>query len=33
VTLGVSIHSDRGEVVQEGRDVLMVASQPEEGIA
>jgi 3-hydroxybutyryl-CoA dehydratase len=33
VTLGVSIHSDRGEVVQEGRDVLMVASQPEEDVA
>jgi acyl dehydratase len=33
VTLGVAIHSDRGEVVQEGRDVLMVASQPEEGVA
>ena len=28
VTLGVSIHSDRGEVVQEGRDVLMVAARP-----
>lgn len=27
VTLGVSIHSDRGEVVQEGQDVLMVASR------
>jgi acyl dehydratase len=27
VTLGVSIRSDRGEVVQEGRDVLMVASR------
>ena len=27
VTLGVSIHSDRDEVVQEGRDVLMVASR------
>jgi 3-hydroxybutyryl-CoA dehydratase len=27
VTLGVSIHSDRGEVVQDGRDVLMVASR------
>jgi acyl dehydratase len=27
VTLGVSIHSDRGDVVQEGRDVLMVASR------
>jgi 3-hydroxybutyryl-CoA dehydratase len=27
VTLSVSIHSDRGEVVQEGRDVLMVASR------
>jgi 3-hydroxybutyryl-CoA dehydratase len=27
VTLGVSIHSDRGEIVQEGRDVLMVASR------
>jgi 3-hydroxybutyryl-CoA dehydratase len=29
VTLAVSIHSDRGEVVQEGRDVLMVASRSE----
>lgn len=28
VTLAVSIHSDRGEVVQDGRDVLMVASRP-----
>jgi 3-hydroxybutyryl-CoA dehydratase len=27
VTLGVSIHSDRGEVVQEGSDVLMLASR------
>jgi 3-hydroxybutyryl-CoA dehydratase len=27
VTLGVAIHSDRGEVVQEGRDVLMLASR------
>lgn len=27
VTLGVSIHSDRGHVVQEGRDVLMVAAR------
>jgi 3-hydroxybutyryl-CoA dehydratase len=27
VTLGVSIHSDRGEVVQEGQDVLMVAAR------
>lgn len=27
VTLGVSIHSDRDEVVQEGRDVLMIASR------
>ena len=27
VTLAVSIRSDRGEVVQEGRDVLMVASR------
>ncbi len=27
VTLGVSIRSDRGEVVQEGSDVLMVASR------
>jgi len=27
VTLAVSIHSDRGTVVQEGRDVLMVASR------
>jgi acyl dehydratase len=27
VTLGVSIRSDRGEVVQKGRDVLMVASR------
>jgi acyl dehydratase len=27
VTLAMSIHSDRGEVVQEGRDVLMVASR------
>ena len=26
VTLDVTIHSDRGEVVQEGRDVLMVAT-------
>jgi 3-hydroxybutyryl-CoA dehydratase len=33
VTLGVAIHSDRGEVVQEGRDVLMVASRPEQGVA
>lgn len=29
VTLGVSIRSDRDEVVQEGRDVLMVASRGE----
>jgi acyl dehydratase len=28
VTLGVRILSDRGEVVQEGRDVLMVAARP-----
>lgn len=27
VTLGVSIHSDRGDVVQDGRDVVMVASR------
>jgi len=27
VTLGVEIHSDRGEVVQDGRDVLMVAAR------
>ena len=27
VTLGLSIRSDRGEAVQEGRDVLMVASR------
>ncbi|MHB8531238.1 MAG: MaoC family dehydratase [Solirubrobacteraceae bacterium] len=27
VTLGVRISSDRGEVVQEGRDVLMVAAR------
>jgi acyl dehydratase len=27
VTLGVSIHSDRGQVVQRGRDVLMLASR------
>jgi 3-hydroxybutyryl-CoA dehydratase len=27
VTLGVEIHSDRGEIVQEGRDVLMVAAR------
>jgi acyl dehydratase len=27
VTLGVHIHSDRGHVVQEGRDVVMVASR------
>jgi 3-hydroxybutyryl-CoA dehydratase len=26
VTLGVQVHSDRGEIVQEGRDVLMVAA-------
>jgi 3-hydroxybutyryl-CoA dehydratase len=27
VTLGVSIHSDRGQIVQRGRDVLMLASR------
>ena len=27
VTLGLTIHSDRGEVVQDGRDVLMVATR------
>jgi 3-hydroxybutyryl-CoA dehydratase len=27
VTLKVEMHSDRGEIVQEGRDVLMVASR------
>ena len=27
VTLGLSIRSDRGEVVQDGRDVLMVAAR------
>src|SRR5258707_2535002 len=27
VTLAVEVHSDRGEVVQDGRDVLMVASR------
>jgi acyl dehydratase len=27
VTLGVSIHSDRGQVVQKGQDVLMLASR------
>jgi 3-hydroxybutyryl-CoA dehydratase len=29
VTLAVEVHSDRGEVVQEGRDVLMLASRVE----
>ncbi len=33
VTLGVEIHSDRGEVVQQGRDVLMVASRDQQGTA
>ena len=27
VTLGLEIHSDRGEVVQDGRDVLMIAAR------
>jgi acyl dehydratase len=31
VTLGVKIHSDRGEVVQEGRDVLMLAGRERSG--
>lgn len=27
VTLAVEIHSDRGEIVQDGRDTLMIASR------